>query len=65
MRQGVLHDIFRRYVPADSVEEQWEVAALEQALLAECQLKAPVGEWLKAEPSLDDDAILRCCRFRL
>jgi preprotein translocase subunit SecA len=58
MRQGVLHDIFRRYVPAESVEEQWEVAALEQALLAECQLKAPVGEWLKAEPSLDDDALL-------
>ena len=58
MRQGVLHDIFRRYVPAESVEEQWEIAALEQALLAECQLKAPVGEWLKAEPSLDDDALL-------
>ncbi|MDX9886059.1 preprotein translocase subunit SecA [Thauera sp.] len=58
MRQGVLHDIFRRYVPAESVEEQWEIPALEQALLAECQLKVPVGEWLKAEPSLDDDAIL-------
>jgi preprotein translocase subunit SecA len=58
MRQGVLHDIFRRYIPAESVEEQWEVAALEQALLAECQLKVPVGEWLKAEPSLDDEALL-------
>jgi preprotein translocase subunit SecA len=58
MRQGVLHDIFRRYIPAESVEEQWEVAVLEQALLAECQLKVPVGEWLKAEPSLDDEALL-------
>jgi preprotein translocase subunit SecA len=58
MRQGVLHDIFRRYIPAESVEEQWEVAALEQALLAECQLKVPVGEWLKAERSLDDEALL-------
>ncbi|HRK12269.1 MAG TPA: preprotein translocase subunit SecA, partial [Thauera sp.] len=58
MRQGVLHDIFRRYVPAESVEEQWEIPALEQALLAECQLKLPVGEWVKAEPSLDDEAIL-------
>ncbi len=58
MRQGVLHDIFRRYVPAESVEEQWEIPALEQALLSECQLKVPVGEWLKAEPSLDDEAIL-------
>ncbi len=58
MRQGVLHDIFRRYVPVDSVEEQWELSALEQALLAECQLKLPVAEWVKAEPSLDDEAIL-------
>ncbi|MFP5401659.1 MAG: preprotein translocase subunit SecA [Gammaproteobacteria bacterium] len=58
MRQGVLHDIFRRYVPVDSVEEQWEIPALEQALLSECQLRVPVGEWLKAEPSLDDEAIL-------
>jgi preprotein translocase subunit SecA len=58
MRQGVLHDIFRRYIPAESVEEQWEVPALEQALLTECQLKVPVGEWLKAEPSLDDEALL-------
>ncbi|MER2552884.1 MAG: preprotein translocase subunit SecA [Thauera sp.] len=58
MRQGVLHDIFRRYVPVESVEEQWEVAALEQALQAECQLRVPVGEWLKAESNLDDDAIL-------
>ncbi len=58
MRQGVLHDIFRRYIPAESVEEQWEVLALEQALLAECQLRVPVGEWLKAEPSLDDEALL-------
>ncbi len=59
MRQGVLHDLFRRYVPLESVEEQWEVAGLEQALAAECQLKLEVGEWIKAEPSLDDEAILK------
>jgi preprotein translocase subunit SecA len=34
------------------------LSALEQALLAECQLKLPVAEWIKAEPSLDDDDIL-------
>ena len=59
MRQGVLHDIFRRYVPVDSVEEQWELPALEQALLAECQLKLAVAAWVTAEPSLDDEAILK------
>ena len=58
MRQGVIHDTFRTYVPEESVEEQWEIPQLEQALAAEYQLKLPVGEWITAEPNLDDDAIL-------
>jgi preprotein translocase subunit SecA len=59
MRQGVLHDAFRTYVPADSVEEQWDIAALEAALAADFQLHPGVGEWLKAEPDLGDDELLR------
>ncbi|NMF87483.1 preprotein translocase subunit SecA [Aromatoleum petrolei] len=59
MRQGVLHDAFRIYVPVDSVEEQWDIPALEQALAAEFQLRLPVGEWLKAESNLDDETILK------
>ncbi|HRA81731.1 MAG TPA: preprotein translocase subunit SecA [Thauera sp.] len=58
MRQAVIHDLFRRYVPVDSVEEQWEIAGLELALASELALKLPVGEWIKAEPNLDDDAVL-------
>ncbi|MBR0566661.1 preprotein translocase subunit SecA [Azoarcus sp. L1K30] len=58
MRQGVLHDTFRLYVPLDSVEEQWEVAALEQALASDFQLKLPVAEWIAADPGLDAEAIL-------
>jgi preprotein translocase subunit SecA len=59
MRQGVLHDSFRLHVPLDSVEEQWDMPALEQALAAEFQLRLPVAEWIRAEPNLDDDAILQ------
>jgi preprotein translocase subunit SecA len=59
MRQGVLSDAFRLYVPADSVEEQWDVAGLEQALAAEFQLRMPVAEWIRGEPNLDDEEILR------
>ena len=59
MRQGVLHDTFRTYVPADSVEEQWDIPALEKALAAEYQLTVPVGEWLKSEPDLDDNDLLK------
>jgi preprotein translocase subunit SecA len=59
MRQGVLHDTFRRYVPLDSVEEQWEIGGLEQALAADFQLKLPIADWIKADPGLDDDTILQ------
>ena len=58
MRDGVIADIFRTYVPAESVEEQWEIAGLEKALLAELQIEAPVAAWLKAEPNLSDDEML-------
>jgi len=59
MLQGMLHDTFRIYVPADSVEEQWDIAGLEKALQAELQLSLPVGDWLKAEPSLTDEDLLK------
>ncbi len=59
MRQGLVHDTFRLYVPAESVEEQWDIAGLETALAADLQLKLPVADWLKAETSLSDDDILK------
>ncbi|CAL93510.1 preprotein translocase subunit SecA [Azoarcus olearius] len=59
MRQGVLHDLFRTYVPVDSVEDQWDIAGLEQALASDYLLKLPLLEWVKAEPNLDDEAILK------
>ena len=59
MRQGQIHDAMRLYIPAESVEEQWDVAGLEAALAAELHLKLPVGEWIKADPQLDDDEILK------
>ncbi len=59
MRQGVVHDLFRAHVPADSVEEQWDIPGAEAALAAECQLALPLGEWLKAEPDLSDDDLAR------
>ncbi len=59
MRQGVLHDTFRTYIPAESVEEQWDIPSLETALASEWQLKLPVGDWFKSEPELADDELLK------
>ncbi|MBK7673684.1 preprotein translocase subunit SecA [Accumulibacter sp.] len=59
MREGVLHDTFRLYVPADSVEEQWDLPGLERALAGELQLQLPIVEWSKNEPNLGDQDMLR------
>ncbi|GHU19244.1 protein translocase subunit SecA [Betaproteobacteria bacterium] len=59
MRHSVLGDIFRRYVPADSVEEQWELPGLEKELAAELLLPIPAAEWVKNEPTLNDGDILK------
>jgi preprotein translocase subunit SecA len=32
LRESVLTDLFREYVPAESMEEQWDIAGLEQRL---------------------------------
>jgi len=58
LRAGVLADLFRAHVPEESVEEQWEVAGLENALKAEFNLDLPVRKWLDGESELDVDKAL-------
>ena len=59
MREGVIHDQFREYVPAESVEEQWNLGGLEIALTSELTLKLPVAQWVKDDPRINDDDILK------
>lgn len=59
MRQGVIHDLFREYLPAESVEEQWNLGGLEIALQSELMLKLPVAQWVKDDPKLNDDDLLK------
>ena len=54
---GQMEKTVRTYVPAESVEEQWDAPGLENALKSEYQAYAPVSEWMKTEPELDDKAV--------
>ena len=58
LRAGVVTDLLRMHVPAESVEEQWDIPALEQALAADLQLQLPVKQWLEKEPELSDEDLL-------
>jgi preprotein translocase subunit SecA len=59
MRQGQIHESFRLHIPAESVEEQWDIGGLESVLAAELHLKQPIAEWIRSEPQLGDDEILK------
>jgi preprotein translocase subunit SecA len=58
LRAGVVFDMLRVCIPEESVEEQWDIAGLENALKAELGLALPIREWLEKEPELDDQALL-------
>ncbi|MBK9615754.1 MAG: preprotein translocase subunit SecA [Uliginosibacterium sp.] len=58
LRQGVMTDEFRSFVPKDSVEEQWDLPGFEKALQANYGLSLPVAEWAATDNKLSDDDIL-------
>jgi preprotein translocase subunit SecA len=58
LRQGVFTDLFRLYVPEASMEEQWELDALQEALSREWQIDWSVKAALEAEPELSDEDLL-------
>ncbi|MFM9971080.1 MAG: preprotein translocase subunit SecA [Burkholderiales bacterium] len=58
LRHGVITDIFRTYVPVESVEEQWDIDGLCKAYSAELRLEVLLPKWLEAEPNLDEEGLL-------
>ncbi|MGI4720766.1 MAG: preprotein translocase subunit SecA [Janthinobacterium lividum] len=58
LRTGVFTDLVRQYVLAESVEEQWDIPALESVLAAEWNLNVPLQQMLKDDSNLNDDDIL-------
>ena len=58
LRAGVVTDLFRQHVPEESVEEQWDITGLENALAAELRLQLPLKAWLEKEPELHDTTLL-------
>ncbi|WP_291992310.1 preprotein translocase subunit SecA [Candidatus Accumulibacter sp. ACC003] len=58
MREAVLLDTFRLHVPADSVEEQWDLPGLENVLASDLRLALPIVEWATNEANLRDEEML-------
>ena len=57
MRGDVLYEIIATHIPPGSVEEQWDIPALEKELVAETGLDLPVGKWLEENPDLHEETL--------
>jgi preprotein translocase subunit SecA len=57
IRADVLGATVAEFVPPDSVEEQWDLPALERKLEGDFMLKAPVGQWADADNTMDGEKI--------
>ena len=58
LRRGALTDVVRTFVPAESVEEQWDIDALEKVLREEWQLEIGLKALVEASHELDDADIV-------
>ena len=58
LRDGYFTSLFRHYVPADTVEEQWDLEGLEKELKEQWNLDVPLKATLDKSESSDDQELL-------
>ncbi len=58
LRESSLTDLVHQYVPAQSVEEQWDIPGLEKVLTEEWQLTLPLQKEVESSSAITDEDIL-------
>jgi preprotein translocase subunit SecA len=58
LRGGAMSDVVRTYVPASSMEEQWDLAGLSKVLRDEWHVEVDLPQWVAAASEADDEAVL-------
>ncbi len=57
IRDEVIDTSISEHIPPQSLEEMWDVPALEKALESEFALKLPVQQWLDEDDSLHEESL--------
>ncbi len=57
IRADVINNIIDGYIPPQSIEEQWDVAGLEEAIAGEFGIELDIQGWLKADDELHEQAL--------
>ena len=58
LRHGCFEDLVRQYVPAESVEEQWNLAGLEKILADEWHIHLPLQQAVQESSAITDAEIV-------
>ncbi len=57
IRNDVVNDLIDTYIPPQSIEEQWDVPGLEDALENEFSQRMPIAEWLEQDDALHEETL--------
>lgn len=57
MISSLIDDTVDAHMPPDSMEEQWDAAALQTIVEGEYGLDAPIADWIKADRTLDSSNV--------
>jgi preprotein translocase subunit SecA len=58
LREGCFTDLARQYIPAESVEEQWDIAGLEKVLRDEWQIDLSLQGEVESATAITDEDLL-------
>jgi preprotein translocase subunit SecA len=58
LRDGCFHDLVRQYIPSESVEEQWDIAALQKVLAEEWQIGLDLQKQVQDASAITDEDLL-------
>jgi preprotein translocase subunit SecA len=62
IRDDVVSDLVHRHVPADSIDEQWDIAGLDRELESEFGLSLNLKSWIDQQHEIDDKMVLEHVR---
>ena len=57
MREEIVDDLVSEYLPPGSLEEQWDLEGLEEALLVDFNSRQPLRKWVDEDEELDEEGL--------
>jgi preprotein translocase subunit SecA len=58
LRDAAVTELFRNFVPEESVEDQWEIPSLQRSLEADMHVELPLVDMLEKEQNLTEEDLL-------